>query len=120
MKIDHTCPMFDEQCQSDTTNEDESFSIPLCMDDIISICRDYSSLGWQIQNQIENILEIGVEQSVTSGNVKLESLPRVKYFLQKIVSNVYFGDAASQAQDCLALIQEYEDKYKIRYTSKSN
>jgi hypothetical protein len=103
-----------------SNDKDDEYNIPLDILDIISICRDYSSLGWQIQNQIENILEIGVEQSVTSGNVKLESLPRVKYFLQKIVSNVYFGDAASQAQDCLALIQEYEDKYKIRYTSKSN
>lgn len=101
-----------------TSNNKDEFSIPLCMNDIISICKDFNNLGWQIQKQIENILEIGLEESIKSNYVKQESLPHIKFFLKQIVNNAYFGDAASQAQDCLELIQQYE--YKSNYISKSN
>lgn len=103
-----------------TTEKDEEFSIPLDISDIISICRDYNNLGWQVQNQVENILQVGVEEAIKSGKVKQESLPHVKYFLRRICGNAYFGDAVSQAQDCLKLIHQYEDKYKISYSSQSN
>src|SRR5271157_6352337 len=83
---------------STSDNKDEEFSIPIDISDIISICKDFNSLGWQVQNQIENILEIGVEESIKSGNVKPESLPRIRYFLHRICNNAYFGDAVSQAQ----------------------
>jgi hypothetical protein len=107
--------------ETTTSNEkDEEFSIPLDISDIISICRDFNSLGWQVQNQIENILEVGVEEAIKSGHVKQESLPRVKYFLRRICGNAYFGDAVSQAEDCLKLISQYEDKHKISYCSKVN
>lgn len=105
-----------------TTSEekDDEFSIPLDISDIISICRDFNSLGWQIQQQVENILEVGVEESIRSGNVKKESLPRIKFFLRKICGNAYFGDAVSQAQDCIRLIQDYEEVNKIKYASNFN
>ena len=103
-----------------TTDQDEEFSIPLCIDDIISICRDYNSLGWQVQNQIENILEVGVEEAIRSGKVKQESLPHVKYFLRRICGNCYFGEAVSQAEDCLKLIHQYEHKHQVNYDSQSN
>jgi hypothetical protein len=104
-----------------TTNEkDDEYSIPLDISDIINICKDFNSLGWQVQNQIENILEIGLEESIKNGSVKQESLPRIKYFLKRICGNPYFGDAVSQAEDCLKLIHQYEEKYKITYISKSN
>ncbi len=107
--------------EANTQNEnDEEFSIPLCIDDIISICKDFNSLGKQVQNQIDNILEIGVEEAIKTGNVQQEYLPHVKFFLQKIIKNPYFGEAASQAQDCLKLIHQYEYKYKINYSSKLN
>jgi hypothetical protein len=105
---------------STSNDKDDEFSIPIDISDIISICKDFNSLGWQVQNQIENILENGVEESIKSGNVKQESLPRIKYFLHRICDNAYFGDAVSQAQDCLLLIQTYEEKYKVSYTAKSN
>lgn len=120
MKLDHTFSIVDQSVEIESTNEHETFSIPLCIDDIISICKDFNSLGWQVQNQIENILENGVEESIKSGFVKQESLPCIKYFLHKVYSNAYFGDASSQAQDCLMLIKQYEEKHKIEYTSKSN
>lgn len=99
-----------------TTNEqDEEYSIPLDISDIINICREYSKLGWQMQQQVENILEVGVEESIRSGNVKKESLPHIKSFLHAICGNAYFGDAVSQAHDCIKLIQNYENKYQQTY-----
>ena len=92
--------------------EEEFFSIPLDISDIINICREYNKLGWQIQTQIENILEVGVEESIRAGNVKKESLPHIKAFLKCINQNPYFGDAGTQALDCLNLLKEYENKSK--------
>lgn len=93
------------------SSEDE-YSIPLDISDIINICREYNKLGYQIQNQVENILDIGVEQAIQTGNVKRESLPHIKSFLKSICSNAYFGDAVDQAHDCIFLIEEYESKHK--------
>ena len=98
-----------------TPNETEEFSIPLHINDILSICQDFAML--KIQYQIEDILEYGVEDSIKNSLVKQDSLPHIKCFLQKICKNPYFGDATTQAEDCLALISSYEDKYKIRYCS---
>lgn len=103
-----------------TNNVDDEYNIPLDISDIINICREYNKLGWQIQNQVENILEIGVEESIKTGNVKQQSLPHIKNFLKRICDNPYFGDAGTQAFDCIDLIQQYEDKYKLIYTSPSN
>ena len=114
------CETLDLIETSTTNNKDEEYSIPLDISDIISICKDFNSLGWQVQNQIDNILEVGVEESIKNGTVNQESLPRIKFFLHRICNNAYFGDAASQAQDCLKLIYQYEEKYKVRYTSKAN
>jgi len=112
-----TFSKLDKSMTVETTDE---FSIPLDLSDIISICKDFNSLGWQIQNRIENILNIGVEEAIKEGVVRPESLPHIKHFLQKICTNPYFGDAVSQAQDCLALIHQYEDKHQVRYISPAN
>lgn len=100
--------------------QEEEYSIPLDISDIISICREYNKLGWQIQNQVENILEVGVDQSIRSGIVKKESLPHIKSFLTSICRNAYFGDAVSQAQDCIALIEEYESAHSLPMASGLN
>jgi hypothetical protein len=92
-------------------HEDEFFSIPLDISDIISICREYNKLGWQMQTQVENILEVGVEESIRTGNVKQASLPHIKAFLRCISQNPYFGEAGVQALDALALLKEYEDTH---------
>ena len=107
--------------ETETSNtQEEEYSIPLDISDIIRICQEYNKLGWQVQHQVENILEVGVEESIKSGNVRKESLPQIRKFLNRICDNAYFGDAVSQAKDCINLIQEYEDKYKVIYTSKYN
>lgn len=95
-----------------SANQDEEFSIPLCIEDLIKICKEYNRLGWQMQNQVEAILEFGVEESIQAGFVKKESLPHIKSFLKEISRNVYFGDAVSQAHDCIQLIHNYQEKNK--------
>jgi len=97
---------------STTANQEEEFSIPLDIFDIINICREYNKLGFQIQQQVENILEVGVEKSIKEGFVKRESLPHIKSFLQAVSENPYFGDAVSQAYDCINLIKEYQETHK--------
>jgi hypothetical protein len=100
--------------------KDDEYSIPLDISDIINICREYSKLTWQIRGQIEAILEVGAEEAIRSGEVNKTSLPHIKYFLQRICDNAYFGDAASQAKECIKLIQQYEDKHKITFASSLN
>jgi hypothetical protein len=91
---------------------EEEYSIPLDISDIINICREYNKLGWQIQNQVESILDLGVDQSIKASYVKRESLPHIKSFLRSICENPYFGDAVDQAKDCIFLLEEYEQQNK--------
>ena len=83
---------------------EEEYSIPLNISDIIEICKEYNKLGYNIQSQMDSILNIGIEQSIISGILKKESLPHIKYFLTTIYDNSYFGDASFQAKECLFLI----------------
>lgn len=105
---------------SSSTENDDEYSIPLDISDIITICREFNKLGSQIQNQVEQILEVGVDESIKGGHVKRESLPHIKAFLRCIGQNAYFGDAVTQAHDCVTLIQNYEAENKISYVSKAN
>lgn len=91
-------------------HSEEEYSIPIDISDIIYICQEYNKLGWKIQNQIENILEIGVEEAINKNIVKKESLPHIKCFLKSICKNAYFGDAVDQSYECIYLIEEYEGK----------
>jgi len=93
--------------------KDDEYSIPLCLDDLINVCKEYTKLGWQVQSQVENILEVGVEESIKSGVVQHVALSHIKSFLLSINKNPYFGDASSQADDCIKLIQRYEETNKI-------
>lgn len=103
-----------------SNDQDEEFNIPIDISDIISICREYNKLGWQIQQQVENILEVGIEESIKTGYVKRESLPLIKDFLRQVSNNPYFGDAVSQAHDVIKMIQKYERDHSIVYASKCN
>ena len=92
---------------STPTHEEEEYSIPIDISDIINICREFTKLTWQMQNQIDNILEMGVEESIKSGAVQRTSLPHIKSFLMRICDNSYFGDATFQAKETLYLIDFY-------------
>ena len=101
---------------SQTLLKDDEYSIPLDISDILKICKEYNQLGWKIQNQIENILEYGVEDSIKNNLIKPESLPHIKNFLIQITKNAYFGDAVSQAEECIKIINNFE-KTNIEKTS---
>ena len=105
--------------EAKTSNEEE-YQSPIDISEIISICQEYAKLGYQIQQQVENILEIGVQEAISNGSVKQETLPFIKVFLHSIANNVYLGDACIQADDCIELICQYEMKNKITYGSKFN
>lgn len=95
-----------------SSNEDEYSSIPIDLSDIINICREYNKLGWQIQNQVEIILECGVEEAIKEGLVKQQALPHIKNFLRAVCNNPYFGDACSQSYSCIYLIDAYLEQHK--------
>ncbi len=105
---------------STKTEEDEKFDIPIDIADIISICKEYSKLGWQIQNQIEQITTVGIEKSIKNGAVKVNSLVVIKDFLYKICGNAWFGDAADQANDCISLIEDFELRNPDMFMAKIN
>ena len=94
--------------EQNNSDSEEEYSIPLCIDDIITICKEYNILGWNIQFQVENILELGVAESIKTGIVKRESLPHIRKFLTVISKNPYFGDACSQSIEVINLIDLFE------------
>ena len=93
---------------------EEYNTVPIDISDIINICKEYSALGIQFQSQVENILEIGVEQSIKTGIVSRQALPFIKDFLKAIVNNPYFGDAVYQAKVAISMIKEYEYQHKVK------
>lgn len=101
-------------------DKEEEFSIPIDISDIINICREYNKLGWQIQNQVESILEVGIEASIKANILKKESLSHIKNFLKHITDNAYFGDAVTQSEDCIKLIEAYESKHKVKVVPRFN
>jgi hypothetical protein len=86
--------------------------LPIDISDIISICKEFSSLGTSLQGQIEYILENGVSQSINDGVVARKSLPFIKNFLMAIIANPYFGEARDQAKSIIELVKEFEEKNK--------
>lgn len=100
--------------------DDEEFSLPLDLTDIIYICREYSKMGFNIQNQVDNILEEGIENSINKGIVKKENIPQIKQFLKAVSSNRLLGDAADQSDECLNLIKQFEYKHNVYFNLKVN
>ena len=96
-----------------TNTTEELFSNPLDISDLITVCKTYSNLGWRIQSQTETIMEIGIEEAVSSGIVSTTSLPHIKDFLRQISQNELFGDASAQAVECIQLIDLYEENHPV-------
>ncbi len=93
---------------NETSGNEDELEIPIDLSDILTVCKEYHKLGWKIQSQVENLLELGIDESIQQGIVKVESLPHIKDFLTSICDNAYFGDAAYQANECIALIEHFE------------
>ena len=102
-------PLCDLFFQKLSDKNEEECSLPIDLSDIMSICKEYADLGWQIQRQIEAMLDDGVDESIKNGVVKQIALPHIKNFLRQVIRNPYFGDACSQANDCIYLIEQYEE-----------
>jgi len=85
----------------------DEVDIPIDISDIISICKEYSRLGSNIQYQVESIIELGMEECLNKQIVKREALPHIKNFLVFITKNSYFGDAVDQANNCIYIIDAY-------------
>lgn len=86
-------------------------STPIDISEIIAICKEYNSLGFYIQNQIDFILENGFDEAVKFGKINSSNLDYIKDFLFKL-SQIYYLDAAVQAEDLLKEISKYEMKIK--------
>lgn len=104
---------------NEPTNEEE-FEIPIDLSDILTVCKEYNKLGMQIQFQVETLLDIGVDESIRKGIVKVESLPHIKDFLNSICDNAYFGDAAFQASECITLIDHFEMRSPAYFSAAKN
>ena len=105
---------------STDSNATDEFTIPLCISDLLTICKEYSVLGWNVQAQVEYILESGVEQAMLDKEVSLDSLPKIKSFLKTICLNPYFGEATFEACECIEMISAYEDKHPQLFNLKAN
>lgn len=101
-------------------NDNELYSIPLDITDIITICESYNKLGNNIQYQLQSILDLGINESIKSGFVKRESLPFIKLFLETLQRNPYFGDSADQAKEFLFLIKEFEHNNPLKFNLTLN
>jgi hypothetical protein len=91
-----------------STEETPYLDLPLDISDILTVCKEYHRLGWNMQHQIEAIIEYGVEQAIDERMVDVAALPHIKHFLKGIASNFYFGDAQLQASEVVKLIKHFE------------
>lgn len=91
-------------------DDEEDMSVPLDINDILDICKEYVLLGFSIQKQVSEIMDYGVDYCISTSKIKESNLPHIRSFLNKISSNPYFGDAVSQANSVIKYIDEYIDK----------
>lgn len=97
--------------RTNTTISREEEQAPIDINDILTICKEYHKLGWNIQSQIDVLMEIGIEQSIKKKIIKPAALPHIKEFLKQIVGSPYLGDAREQAEECILMIELFEDKH---------
>jgi hypothetical protein len=82
----------------------DHFDVPLDLTDVLTVCREFSRLGYNIQAQIELLIDHGVENAINQQLIKRSSLPYIRSFLRTIVDAQYFGEAGSKADDLITEI----------------
>jgi hypothetical protein len=97
--------------------ETEVLDIPLDISDLISICREYTKLGYQMQSQVDQLLELGIQDAIKTRVVSAAALPHIKSFLQQVIRNPYFGDAVDQASDCIRMIEGWQTSHPLTMTN---
>jgi hypothetical protein len=88
--------------------EQETLDIPIGLSDLISLCQAYTEMTWQIRQQANDLIELGIDDALKTQAVSASSLPHIKSFLQQVQRNPYFGDAVAQAQEAIWLIEEWQ------------
>lgn len=88
--------------------------------DILTVCKQYSILGINIQQQVEFLIEDGIEEAVKNGKVNHQVLPYIRDFLESITKNEFFGDAVDQAYSMMMMIDHYELTHKEVIKRESN
>jgi hypothetical protein len=96
---------------------EEDLDIPLCVEDLIVICREYTRLGYQMQQSVDAIMDLGIEDAVNSKAVSAAALPHLKHFLQQVIRNPLFGDAVDQAAETVRAIEDWQEVHPTRITN---
>lgn len=89
----------------------EALNNPLDLSDIMNVCKEYTSLGTNLQYQTQMVLDLGVEEAIKSRAVSIAALPHIRAFLKTIAENSLFGEAAMLATDCLFEIEMFETSH---------
>lgn len=87
--------------------ENNDNDIPIDLSDVLNVCRNYAVLGINIQQQIEHIMEMGIDEAISSGTVKIEVLPHIREFLKLITDNL-LGDIVDQCFALMMMIDDFE------------
>ena len=90
------------------------YDIPLSLEDIVDICKQYRELGNEIQNQMDYFLEKGIMKGIKNNEIKRNSLIKIKDFLEEVRKNPYFGDAVLQSEEHLISIKKYENDFNMK------
>jgi len=62
--------------------------------DLIQLCKKYSHMGWAVQQQLDNILDVGLAAAIEEGKVNPNALNLVKDFLGDVVG---YSDAEGES-----------------------
>lgn len=49
--------------------------------DLIQLCKKYSRMGWAVQQQLDNILDMGLAAAIEEGKVNPNALDIIREFL---------------------------------------
>jgi hypothetical protein len=90
---------------------DPSSDIPLDLSDLLTVCREYTKLGLNLQHQVEILIEYGVDTAINQRLVSRSALPHIRAFLKVIGSSWVFGDSSLQASDLIDAIDCYQHQH---------
>lgn len=92
-------------------------NVAIDITDILTICKQYNILGWNLQGQLEYLIENGVEETVNNGKVSVEMLPYIRDFLKSITERLTNADVVDQAYAIIMMIDYYEFNYPKAFRS---
>ena len=96
---------------------EDPFNTPISTFDILAICREYSKLGYQMQQQVETLTELGIQDAINSRAISAAALPHIKFFYQQVIRNPLFGDAVDQAAEIVRAIEDWQEANPNKMTN---